>query len=285
LTTLYSFCSQPRCTDGVTPVAKLLQSDGNFYSTTALVQNAAAFRDDGRMPQFVAVEELFKGRHFDREILVLCVRWYLSFKLSYRDLVAMMSERGVGIAHTTILRWVQHYTPEFEKRWRRFARSVGGSWRMDEIYIKVRGEWMYLYRAVDKAGKTVDFHLSRKRDVNAAKAFLRKAMKGQRTPTKITLDAYAASHRAVAELQGNGELPKRVAVRTSKYLNNLIEQDHRRVKQRLRPMLGLKSFRTAGVVISGIELAEKIKKKQFHMSKLGGLTATMPEIWQAALAA
>ena len=142
----------------------------------------------------------------------------------------MMGERGLGLAHTTILRWVQHYTPEFDKRWRRFARTVGGSWQMDETYIKVRGEWMYLYRAVDKAGKTVDFHLSRKRDVNAAKAFLRKAMKGQRTPTKITLDAYAASHRAVAELKGNAKLPKRVPVRTSKYLNNLIEQDHRRIK-------------------------------------------------------
>ena len=96
----------------------------------------------------------------------------------------MMGERGLGLAHTTILRWVQHYTPEFEKRWSRFARPVGGSWRMDETYIKVRGEWVYLYRAVDKAGKTVDFHLSRKRDVNAAQAFLRKAMKGQRTPRK-----------------------------------------------------------------------------------------------------
>jgi transposase-like protein len=162
---------------------------------------------------------------------------------------------------------------------------VGGSWRKDETYIRVWGEWVYLDRAVDKAGKTVDFHLSRKRDVNAAKAFLRKAMKGQRPPTKITLDDYAASHRAVAELKSNGELPKRVPVRTSKYLNNLIEQDHRRVKQRLRPMLGLKSFRTAAVVISGIELAEKIKKGQYQMSKLGGLTATMPKIWQAALVA
>jgi transposase-like protein len=133
--------------------------------------------------------------------------------------------------------------------------------------------------------KDRDFHLRRKRDGNAAKAVLRKAMNTQRTPTKITLDAYAASHRAVAELKSNGELPKRVLVRTSKYLNNVIEQDHRRVKQRLRPMLGLKSFRTAAVVISGIELAEKIKKKQFHMSKLGGPPATMPKIWQAALAA
>ena len=197
----------------------------------------------------------------------------------------MMSERGIGIAHTTILRWVQHYTAEFQKRWERYARSVGGSWRMDETYIRVKGEWMYLYRAVDKAGKTVDFYLSRKRDVNAAKAFLRKAMKGQRIPTKITLDAYAASHRAVAELKASGELPKRVRVRTSKYLNNTIEQDHRRVKQRLRPMLGLKSFRTATVVIGGIELAEKIKKGQFKIGKLGGRAATMPNMWQVALAA
>ena len=237
------------------------------------------------MPRFVPVEELFKGRHFNQEIVVLCVRWYLSFKLSFRDLVAMMAERGIGMAHTTILRWVQHYTPEFEKRWKRFARPVGGSWRMDETYIRVKGEWMYLYRAVDKVGKTVDFYLSRKRDVNAAKAFLRKAMKDERIPAKITLDAYAASHRAVADLKENGELPKRVRVRTSKYLNNTIEQDHRRVKQRLRPMLGLKSFRTAAVVIGGIELAEKIKKGQFKLGKLAGRTATMPEIWQAALAA
>ena len=177
---------------------------------------------------------------------MLCVRWYLSFKLSYRDLVSMMSERGIRLAHTTILRWVQHYTPEFEKRWKRYARPVGGSWRMDETYVKVRGEWVYLYRAVDKAGKTVDFFLSRQRDINAAKAFLRKAMNGQRVPTKVTLDAYAASHRAVADLKADGELPKRVVVRSSKYLNNLIEQDHRRIKQRLRPMLGLKSFRDGG---------------------------------------
>ncbi len=196
-----------------------------------------------------------------------------------------MNERGINLAHTTILRWVQHYSPEFEKRWKRFARSVGGSRPMDKTYIRIKGEWTYLCRAVDKAGKTVDFYLSRKRDVNAAKAFLRKAMKGQRIPTKITLDAYAASHRAVSDLQEKGELPQRVLVRTSKYLNNTIEQDHRRVKQRLRPMLGLQSVRTAAIVIGGIELAEKIKKGQFKVGKLGGRTARMPEIWQAALAA
>src|SRR3978361_1154108 len=138
------------------------------------------------MPQFVPTEGLFKGRHFDQEIVVLCVRWYLSFKLSYRDLVAMMAERGIELAHTTILRWVQHYTPEFVKRWNRFARAVGGSWRMDETYIRIKGEWLYLYRAVDKSGKTVEFYLSPKRDAHAATAFLRRAMKSQRIPTKIT---------------------------------------------------------------------------------------------------
>src|SRR6202049_1446640 len=141
----------------------------------ALVQTRPGVGDDGQMPRFVPVEELFKGRHFTQEIGVICVRWYLSYKLSYRDLVSMMNERGIDLAHTTILRWVQHYSPEFEKRWKRYARSVGGSWRMDETYVKVRGEWVYLYRAVDKAGKTVDFYLSRNRDVNGAPAFLRKA--------------------------------------------------------------------------------------------------------------
>jgi transposase-like protein len=136
---------------------------------------------------------------------------------------------------------------------------------------------------VDKAGKTVDFYLSRNRDVAAAKTSLGKAMRQQRLPTKITLHAYAASHRAVADLKKTGELPKRVRVRSSKYLNNTIEQDHRRVKQRLGPMLGLKSFRTAAV--SRIELAEKIKKGQFQIGKLCGATATMPEIWRAALVA
>jgi DDE superfamily endonuclease len=100
-------------------------------------------------------------RHFDREI----VRWYLRFKLSLRDLVEMMAERGLSMAHTTIMRWVQRYAPEFEKRWRRFARAVGRSWRVDETYVKVRGEWRYLYRAVDRAGRTVEFRLSPKRDV------------------------------------------------------------------------------------------------------------------------
>ena len=237
------------------------------------------------MRKLEPIEALFKGRHFDGQIIILCVSWYASFKLSLRDLVIMMEDRGVSLTHTTILRWVQRYLPEFEKRWNRYARPVGGSWRMDETYVKVRGQWIYLYRAVDKAGQTVDFFLSRNRDVNAAKSFLRGAMKQTRMPAKITLDAYAASHRAVREMKEAGELPRRVRVRSSQYLNNLIEQDHRRVKQRIRPMLGFKRFDNAAITIGGIELAEKIKKGQFKTGKLGGRKATMSELWHAALAA
>ena len=230
-------------------------------------------------------ETLFKGRQFDQEIIVLCVRWYLRYQLSTRDLVEMMAERGVVLVHTTILRWVQRYVPEFEKRWSQYARPLGGSWRCDETYIRVKGRWTYLYRAVDKVGRTVDFYLSERRDVNAAKYFFRKAMKSVGMPRVITLDAYAASHRAVRELKAEGCLLRRVRVRSSRYLNNMIEQDHRRIKQRTRPMLGFKRFDHAAVTISGIELVQKIQKYQFKTGKLGGRSATMPELWNAVLAA
>lgn len=197
----------------------------------------------------------------------------------------MMADRGISLAHTTILRWVQHYLPEFEKRWKRYARPVGGSWRMDETYIKVRAHWVYLYRAVDKAGRTVDFFLSRKRDVNAAKSLLRRTLKNTRKPAKITLDAYAASHRAVQEMKEDGELPRRVKVRSSQYLNNLIEQDHRRVEQGIRADARVQTIRQAVVTISGIELAEKLNKGQFKTGKLGGDKAAMSELWNAALPA
>src|SRR5882672_464958 len=126
--------------------------------------------------------DLFKGRHFDQEIIVLCVRWYLRYKLSSRDLVQMMAERGIALTHTTILRWVQRFVPEFEKRWNQYSRTVGRSWRCDETYIRVKGRWTYLYRAVDRQGRTVDFLLSKRRDVAAAKRFFSKAMKNHATP-------------------------------------------------------------------------------------------------------
>jgi len=234
------------------------------------------------MDQLESLEELFAGRHFDREVIILCVRWYLRFKLSLRDLVEMMAERGLSLAHTTIMRWVRHYTPEFEKRWRRYALAVGQSWRVDETYVKIRGEWCYLYRAVDRVGRTVDFRLSARRDVAAAKAFFRKAIKNhQRPPQTITLDGDAASHRAVRELKADGSLPTDTKQRSSKYLNNLIEQDHRSVKQRIAVMLGFKQFRHAAITIAGIERMHRIRKGQFGLRRLGAA----PAAWHAVLGA
>jgi transposase-like protein len=229
---------------------------------------------------------LFRGRHFDHAVIILCVRWYITYKLSYRDLVDMMAERGVAVSHTTILRWVQCYVPEFEKRWNRYARPVGTSWRVDETYIKVRGSWNYLYRAVDKHGLTVDFLLSEHRDVAAAERFFTRAVQQHGAPTRITLDGYPATHTAVAELKGCGVLRPQAKVRTSKYLNNLIEQDHRKVKRRIYPMLGFKKFANASVAISGIELVMKIRKGQFNTTLLANrMGGRVPHVWEAVLAA
>jgi len=229
---------------------------------------------------------LFEGRHFDREIIILCVRWYLRFKLSFRDLVEMMAERGLAMAHTTIMRWVHRYAPEFERRRNRFARPVGPSWRVDETYVKISGKWVYLYRAVDRDGNTVDFRLSTRRDVGAAKAFFRKAIKSQGSaPGTVTLDGYAASHRAVREMKADGQIPGDTKVRSSKYLNNLIEQDHRGVKLRIAPMLGFKWFRTAAIVIAGIELLRRIHKGQFNLGGIRLKDRSTPAVWNAVLAA
>ena len=238
------------------------------------------------MPQLPSdTPALFKGRHFDRLLIIQSVWWYITYKLSYRDVCELMAERGVTLVHTTVMRWVQCYVPVFEKRWQKYARPVGLSWRVDETYIRVKGKWTYLYRAVDKQGRTVDFLLSEKRDKAAAKRFFMKATGNNKAPEKITLDGYEATHQAVADLQAEGVLSATVEVRTSKYLNNLIEQDHRRVKQRYYPMLGFKSFSNAAVTLSGIELAQKIRKGQFNTSSISQAGAVVPQVWEAVLAA
>jgi len=151
--------------------------------------------------------DLYKGCHFNHDIITLCVRWYVTYKLSYRDLVEMMAERHVDLAHTTIMRWVQRYVPAFVKRWQRYRRPVGTSWRCDETYIRIKGHWAYLYRTVDREGQTIDFFLSEHCDSAAAKRFFARAIEKRGRPEKITLDGYAASHAAVGELQAAGVLP------------------------------------------------------------------------------
>ncbi len=167
-----------------------------------------------------------------------------------------------------------------KKRWNRFARLAGRSWRVDETYVKIKGRWTYLYRAVDKEGKTVDFLLRAKRDVAAVKAFFRRAFTRQgRLPHKITLDGYQASHRAAKEALGEHPEGDQCEIRSSKYLNNRIEQDHRSVELRLAPI------RQAATTIAGIELMHRIRKSQFKLGKPRIKNKTAPEIWNAVLAA
>ena len=214
-------------------------------------------------------DAIYVKRQFDTEIIVLCVRWYISYRLSYRDLVSMMAERGVSVSHTTIMRWVIRYVPEFEKRWNRFARSIGSSWRVDETYISVKGKWHYLYRAVDKHGRSVDFMLRPDRRIAAAQAFFRKALASHpdRAPRKITLDGHLPSHRALRLLRREHPAWRRVRVRSSKYLNNIIEQDHRAIKRRCASIKGFKSFANAAVTMAGVELAHRIHKHQFSLGR------------------
>jgi putative transposase len=202
----------------------------------------------------------FKGSHFEKEIILWGVRWYVAYPISYRQLEEMMQERGVSVDHSTLNRWVVKYGPEFEKQFRHRQRPVGTSWRMDETYVRVKGEWKYLYRAVDKEGQTIDFLLTPNRDRDAAEAFLRKAIRHQGLPEKITIDQSGANTQAIEHY--NREHHTAILIRHSKYLNNLIEQDHRAVKRLVRPMLGFKSFWAARCTIAGIEVMHAIRKGQ-----------------------
>jgi transposase-like protein len=155
------------------------------------------------MTKSLARDPMHRRRSFDADIIELCVRWYITYWLSYRDLVAMMAERGVEVSHTTILRWVVRYGPEFEKRWNRHARRIGSSWRVDETYVSIRGKWHYLYQAVDKQSKSVDFLVRRDGGIAAAQTFFRKALATNPTrwPRKVTLDGHTPSHRALRLLR------------------------------------------------------------------------------------
>jgi transposase-like protein len=201
-----------------------------------------------------------KGMRFPIDVILVCIRWYAAYPLSYRHLEEMMEERGVFVDHSSINRWAIRFLPLLEKVFRKHKRPVGCSWRMDETYIKVKGAWKYLYRAVDKQGKTVDFLLTAKRDKAAALRFFDKAMQANGVPEKVTMDKSGANKAAMDEINDRGETP--VIVRQVKYLNNIVEQDHRAIKRVTRPMLNFKSFRSARNVLAGIELMHMIRKGQ-----------------------
>jgi transposase-like protein len=209
---------------------------------------------------------LFKWKHFQPEIILLNVRWYCRYALSYRDLEEMMAERGLSIDHSTINRWVLQYGPELDKRCRPHLRSTNDSWKVDETYVKVKGEWKYLYRAVDSSGQTLDFMLSAKRDAKAAKRFLKKALKARHTstPRAINVDKNAAYPAAADDLKTEKSLPEETELRPVKYLNNMIEQDHRRIKRLARPGLGFGSFNTARRTLKGYEAMAMIRKGQIQ---------------------
>jgi putative transposase len=185
----------------------------------------------------------FKGAHFPQEIILMGVRWYVAYPLSTRHVEELMEERGVELDHATINRWVIKYSPLLEEAFHRRKRPVWVSWRLDETYIKVKGVWHYLYRAVDKQGQTIGFLLTEHRDEAAALRFLKQAIRRHGVPGKITIDGSAANEAAIKSY--NAEHGTAIIIRKRKYLNNIVEQDHRAVKRVTRPMLGFKAFDAA----------------------------------------
>ena len=204
----------------------------------------------------------YKWRHYQAEISLLCVRWYLRYALSYRDLEELMAERGLTVDHSTLARWVLAYAPELEKRVKPQLKPTTDSWRVDETYVKVKGHWLYQYRAVDSAGHTLDFRLSATRDAQAAQAFFEKTLDAPHTvePRVINVDKNAAYPKAVETLKALGHLAADCELRQVKYLNNLVEQDHRFIKRRTRPGLGFFTFDTAQRTLAGYETMNMVRK-------------------------
>jgi transposase-like protein len=212
---------------------------------------------------------MFKGRHFDRSVILLCVRWYLAYNLSLRNLEEMMAERGISVDHATVHRWVVRYAPELLKRFNLRKRAVSRKWHLDETYIKVRGQWKYLYRAIDSHGDTVEFWLSERRNLTAARRFLRKALEQHGRPERVVIDGSQTNREAILSCDTTDRLQDRsrrklkpIRIRQSAYLNNLIEQDHRAVKRRVRPMLGFMSMDSARAILGGIEMIHMMRKGQ-----------------------
>ena len=216
---------------------------------------------------------LFKWRQFEPEIILLAVGWYLRFSLSYRDVEELLAERGLHADHVTVWRWVQRYAPEMERRLRKRLKATNDSWRVDETYVRVKGKWTYLYRAVDSEGATIDFLLSAKRDAAAAERFLAKALGGANHPAPrvINSDKDAAYPPAIVQLKAEAALEEKCHHRPVQYLNNVLEQDHRAIKRRIRASQHFRSFWGAWHTIAGYEAIHMIRKGQACCSAKVGL--------------
>jgi transposase-like protein len=207
---------------------------------------------------------IFKWRQTAPELILCAVRWYLRYSLSLRDVEELLTERGLQADHTTIWRWVQRYGPELEQRLRHHLKPTNKSWRVDETYVRVQGRWCYLYRAIDSAGATIDFLLSALRDAEAAKRLFRQALShpSHRQPRVINTDLAPIYNSAIVDIKKEGTLRRRCRHRPVQYLNNILEQDHRAIKRRVKAKQGFRAFHAARHIIQGYEAMHMIRKGQ-----------------------
>lgn len=215
----------------------------------------------------MSIATAFKRLHYPTDVIAQCVRWYLAYSLSLRNLEEMMAERGIYVDHSTLHRWILRVTPIFNTIALRYKKPVQQFWHIDETYIKIKGQWYYLYRAIDRQGKTVDFLLTKRRDMKASRRFFKNSISKHACPIKVTIDKSGANKKAIESFNIGFTAFKPITIRQNKYLNNRIEQDHRFIKKRVRAMLGFKSFRSAQIILSGIELMHMLRKEQFNVSK------------------
>lgn len=212
----------------------------------------------------------FKGSHYPKSVILYAVFFYVRYGVSYRDLEEIMAERGVEVDHATLNRWVVKYASQIAANAQVRKRPTACSWRMDETYIKVRGKWVYLYRAIDRDGQTLEFILSENRDTAAARRFFKRAVATNGIPERIVIDKSGAnlaglqSLNVILKFTGVGKI---IGIVQSKYLNNVVEQDHRFIKRITRPMLGFKAFHSAAATLAGIEAAHMIRKGQLDQTR------------------
>lgn len=210
----------------------------------------------------------FKGSQYPKSVIVYAVFFYVRYAVSYRDLQEILQERGVGVDHTTLNRWVVKYAPLIAAQAQKRKQPTASSWRVDETYIKVKSRWVYQYRAIDKHGKTLDFMLSEQRDADASTAFFKRTIETNGLPEKVVIDKSGANFaglRTMNMLFWLCGIYYFIDILQVKYLNNIIEQDHRFIKKITNPMRGFKSFASASATLDGVETAHMIRKGQFAM--------------------